>query len=103
MLYDESRLKMTRDKEEYMHYAASLSDSQKIALSKIGIENSKFLKKVYIRLVEEEVPVILMTDFMSFIDEVMIIYDANVYFEKRDNEIEKLMRGEDETERGKKP
>ena len=103
MLYDEKRLWMTRSPEDYDAYAASLSEKQKTVLSRLGNENCKWLLEEYIRrLKDENDPVIYITDFLSWIDNIMIIYDANTYFDKRDEEIEKLIRGENETEGNKK-
>lgn len=103
MLHDENRLRMTRNPEDYFDYIAGLSDAQKMALSRIGIENTKFLLQEYVRILNSESdPAIYITDFMSWIDNVMLIYDANTYFDKRDEEIEKLMRGENEADGNKK-
>jgi hypothetical protein len=95
MFHDEKRFQMTRPPEDYDQYSSNLSEEQKTALSRIGNENSKFLLEEYVRrLKNEDDPLIYITDFMSWIDQIMIIYDANTYFDKRDEEIEKLMRGE---------
>lgn len=103
MFYDEKRLQITRSPEDYEAYDASLSQEQKTALSRLGNENSKWLLEEYIRrLKDEDDPVIYITDFMTWIDHIMVIYDANTYFDKRDEEIEKLMRGENETDGNKK-
>lgn len=97
MLHDENRLRMTRHPDEYAAYIEQLTDSQKVALSRIGVENTKFLLNEYIRLLNSESePLIYITDFMSWMDTVMLIYDCNVYLDKRDEEIQKLMRGDNE-------
>ena len=103
MFLDEKRLQITRSPEEYQLYAAGLTDSQKMAISRIGVENTKWLLDEYIRrLKDENDPVIYITDFMTWMDDIMIIYDANTYFDKRDEEINKLMRGENEADGNKK-
>lgn len=102
MLHDENRLRMTRSPEEYAAYISQLTDSQKTALSRIGVENTKFLLKEYIRLLNSESePMIYITDFMTWMDETMLVYDCNVYLDKRDEEIEKMLRGNHEAEGGK--
>lgn len=103
MLYDEKRLQMTRDPEVYKAYAQALSIQQRLALSKIGNENFKWLLEEYVRcLKSEDDPLIYITDFMSWIDNIMIVYDCNTYYESLEKEMDDLMRGENETERNKK-
>ena len=103
MLYDEKRLQMTRDPEIYKAYAQALNESQRFTLSKIGNENSKWLLEEYVRcLKSEDDPLIYITDFMSWIDNIMIVYDCNTYYEILEKEMDDLMRGENETERNKK-
>ena len=94
MLHDASRLVMTRDESEYVDYAKTLTKTQILALSTIGMENSKFLMGEYIeRLKAGTDPLIFTTDFMSWLREAMVIYDANKYFEERDKEIQQIMDG----------
>lgn len=103
MFYDEKRLQMTRSPEDYEEYIKQLSDSQKMALSRIAIENSKWFLEEYVRrLKDENDPLIYITDYMSWLDQIVLIYDANTYFDKRDSEIEQLIRGENETDGNKK-
>lgn len=103
MFYDTNRLKMTRSPEDYQLYTAALTDAQKVALSRIGIENIKWLLEEYIILLKSEnEPTIYITDFMSWIDNVMIVYDCNMYYEKLEKEMNDLMRGEYETSGDKK-
>lgn len=98
MFYDEKRLQMTRSPEIYKAYAQALSESQRVALSKIGNENFKWLMEEYIRcLKSENDPLIYITDFMSWNDNIMVIYDCNTYYENLEKEMADLMRGTNET------
>ena len=93
MFYDEKRLQLTRSPEDYEAYDASLSQEQKTALSRLGNENSKWLLEEYVRrLKEENDPVIYITDFMTWRDKVMIVYDCNLYYEKLEKEINNLLK-----------
>jgi hypothetical protein len=57
----------------------------------------------YVRTLKDESdPLIYITDFMSWVDSVMLIYDCNTYYEKLEKEMNDLMRGTNETERGEK-
>lgn len=93
MLLVNARLKKTRPFEEYEAHKASLTDSEKMALSRICLENFKFMIEEYIWLLNsQEEPNIYVTDFYSWLDDVSIVYDYNTRCEMVTNEIEKLTR-----------
>ena len=93
MLLENSRLKKTRPFEEYESHALSLTDSAKMALSRIGIENFKFMLEEYVFLLNsQEDPSIYITDFYSWVDQVMIVVDWNTRYEMLQREIDELTK-----------
>ena len=93
MLLDENRLRKTRSIEEYEAHEASLSDTEKSALSRICLENFKFMMTEYIRLLNsEDDPSIFVTDFYSWLDAVSIVYDYNTRCEVLKREIDDMTK-----------
>ena len=93
MLLDANRLKKTRPMEEYIQHAESLTDNEKMALSRLGIENFKFMMEEYVRLLNsQEDPSIYITDFYQWVDSAMIIYDWNTRCEVLQREIDDLTK-----------
>lgn len=93
MLLDANRLKKTRPFEEYEAHKASLTDSEKMALSRICLENFKFMIEEYIWLLNsQEEPNIYITDFYSWLDDVSIVYDYNTRCEVLQREIDDLTK-----------
>jgi hypothetical protein len=93
MFHDEKRLKKSRPLEEYEAHAISLTDSEKMALSRIGIENFKFMMEEYVHLLNsQEDASIYITDFYSWCEIAMIIYDYNTKCEMISKEIDELTK-----------
>lgn len=93
MLLDENRLRKTKTFEEYEAHEASLTDAEKSALSRIGIENFTFMMVEYVRLLNnQEDPSVYITDFYEWCEKTMIIYDYNTRCEALKREIDDMTK-----------
>lgn len=63
---------------EYYDYEESLSQNQLDELRYMGFANKEFFKELYIKAIQtEDDPIIMVIDFFTFIEELMLVYDYN--------------------------